>query len=141
MIEGLARALSSGASMVVDAISGVVTGAISAAKSALGIASPSKVFEAIGEFTVQGFSGAVDDGAADANAAMAGMVEPPVTAFEMQPSRVEGRGRASGGGASITIDKLEINGIEKAEDIAPNLAALLTRILEGDALALAGGEA
>jgi hypothetical protein len=41
-----------------------------------------------------------------------------------------------GGGATVTIETLQINGVAGAEDIAPRLGELLTRLLEGDAVAL-----
>lgn len=60
IIAGLANAIASGASRVVSSIVNVVRNAIAAAKSALGIASPSKVFKSIGAFTMQGFAVGID---------------------------------------------------------------------------------
>lgn len=62
IVQGLANGIRSGAAAVVNAISSTVSGAISAAKSALGIASPSKVFFAFGRFVSIGFANGVEAG-------------------------------------------------------------------------------
>ncbi|OYD06072.1 phage tail protein, partial [Paludifilum halophilum] len=55
IIQGLINGIKNMASRVTDAVTGVVDGAIHWAKKQLGIASPSKVFEEIGEYTGEGF--------------------------------------------------------------------------------------
>lgn len=77
IMQGLAQGIMNGAGAVVSAISGAVKGAINAAKSLLGIASPSKVFGEIGGFTTEGYTNAVEAGAPDAQKAMAEVVAPP----------------------------------------------------------------
>ena len=62
IVQGLANGIRAGASAVVSAISNTVSRAISAAKSALGIASPSKVFFAFGRFVSIGFANGVEAG-------------------------------------------------------------------------------
>ena len=62
IVQGLANGIRAGASAVVNAISSTVSSAISAAKSALGIASPSKVFFAFGRFVSIGFANGVEAG-------------------------------------------------------------------------------
>lgn len=62
IVQGLANGIRSGAAAVVNAISSTVSSAISAAKSALGIASPSKVFFAFGRFVSIGFANGVEAG-------------------------------------------------------------------------------
>lgn len=62
IVQGLANGIRSGVSAVVNAISNTVSSAISAAKSALGIASPSKVFSAFGRFVSIGFANGVESG-------------------------------------------------------------------------------
>lgn len=62
IVQGLANGIRSGAAAVVNAISSTVSGAISAAKSALGIASPSKVFFAFGRFVSIGFANGITAG-------------------------------------------------------------------------------
>lgn len=62
IVQGLANGIRSGASAVVNAISSTVSSAISAAKSALGIASPSKVFFAFGRFVSIGFANGIEAG-------------------------------------------------------------------------------
>lgn len=62
IVQGLANGIRSGASAVINAISSTVSSAISAAKSALGIASPSKVFFAFGRFVSIGFANGIEAG-------------------------------------------------------------------------------
>lgn len=62
IVHGLANGIRSGVSAVVNAISNTVSRAISAAKSALGIASPSKVFFSFGRFVSIGFANGVESG-------------------------------------------------------------------------------
>lgn len=62
IVQGLANGIRSAASAVVNAISNTVSRAISAAKSALGIASPSKVFFSFGRFVSIGFANGVEAG-------------------------------------------------------------------------------
>lgn len=62
IVQGLANGIRNGASAVINAISSTVSSAISAAKSALGIASPSKVFFAFGRFVSIGFANGIEAG-------------------------------------------------------------------------------
>lgn len=55
LIQGLIDGVRNMGGALVGAIGGVVQGAIDAAKAALGIASPSKIFEGLGELTVAGY--------------------------------------------------------------------------------------
>lgn len=54
LIQGLVNGISNAAGAVMDAIGGVVEGAIDWAKGLLGIHSPSRVFDEIGDNTIQG---------------------------------------------------------------------------------------
>ncbi|MGL5718843.1 MAG: tape measure protein [Paraclostridium sp.] len=60
MIKGLINGIKSMASNVVGAIGNVVSGAIDAAKGALGIKSPSRVFMKFGEYTGEGLAIGID---------------------------------------------------------------------------------
>ena len=62
IVQGLANGIRNGASAVVNAISNTVSRAISAAKSALGIHSPSRVFFAFGRYVSIGFANGVEAG-------------------------------------------------------------------------------
>lgn len=54
LMQGLAAGIKNGIDWVISAAKGVAESAVSAAKSVLGIASPSKVFKGIGQFVSQG---------------------------------------------------------------------------------------
>lgn len=154
LITGLVNGIKAGAGAVWDAIGGVVSGAIDHAKALLGIHSPSTVFAGIGDNTVAGFTGAVDSGADDAHAAVAGLIQPPANDNARQAALTgniaaltpassaapasAGAPASSGGGAQVTIQNITISGVEGAEDLVDRLAAELTKILEGDAAQVAG---
>jgi len=100
MIDGLVGGIESGAASVVDALVGVCTSAINAAKSALGIASPSRVFAGIGDFTAQGFAAGI--AANDApQAAAESMAQTSALAAAASGG---GPGGAGGGGSSPTFN-------------------------------------
>lgn len=87
LIQGLINGISSMAGAVWDAVCGAVQGAIDGALSLLGIASPSKVFRQIGEYTMEGFAEGIDDASvqarlavADATAGIADAAVGPITA-------------------------------------------------------------
>ena len=61
IITGIWNGIQSGWSWLTDKVSSLAKGLLDAAKSALGIASPSKEFRKIGEFCVAGFNDGVDD--------------------------------------------------------------------------------
>ena len=61
IIDGLWNGIQSGWNWLTDKVSSLAKGLLDAAKSALGIASPSKEFRKIGEFCVAGFNDGIDD--------------------------------------------------------------------------------
>ena len=74
LIQGLIDGIASMGGAVLDAIGGVVGGAIDWAKSLLGIGSPSKLFRQFGDWTMQGLALGIEDGAGDALGAMSGVM-------------------------------------------------------------------
>ena len=133
IVTGLADGITGGGAAVIDALTDVVNGAINKAKSLLGIASPSKVFEGLGGFTAEGFASGVDRGAGDAQAALEAMVAPP-----------RGGAGGAGGGANyggVTI-QITVDGHgESDEGLAAKIAAAVRDVFETDALMLGSGEA
>lgn len=63
IIQGMVDGVVDAADSLIDAVGGAISGAIDWAKGLLGIASPSKVFREIGQFTMQGMALGVDDDA------------------------------------------------------------------------------
>ena len=78
MIAGLVQGIEDNAGAIVAAMTGAVGQGVAAAKSVLKINSPSKVFEELGAFSVQGYAGGVDDNAHLAEQAMGNMIDPVV---------------------------------------------------------------
>lgn len=131
IVAGLASGITSAAGQVIAAITGVVSGGISAAKSLLGIASPSKVFEDIGDNTAKGFAGGVDSGRDAAHTAIAAMTDPTVatggstSVTNSSSSSVSSSSRSS---TTIVIERIEL----------PNVADARSFLLYLEGLALQG---
>lgn len=121
IINGIVAGIKAGASKVVSSITDVASSAVSAAKEALDIASPSRVFEKIGGYIPAGMVQGIDGGVDDVGRSLDSMVEAP------EPSGFATRG----GGAKITIEQLIINGVEGAADVPRLLADQLADLLDG----------
>lgn len=133
LIQGFVDGITAGGAAVVKAVTGVVGGGIAAAKNLLGIASPSKVFAGIGDFTAQGFAEGVEGGSGDARSALEDMVAPP-----------KAGGAGEGGGAKFggVVINIHISGRGESDDgIVAKFREVVLDIFEGDALAMGGGEA
>ena len=83
LIQGLINGISSMAGEVWNAVTGAVQGAIDGALNLLGIASPSRVFREIGQYTMEGMAIGIERTAAEARAAMLGATSGVVGAAEM----------------------------------------------------------
>lgn len=87
LIQGLVDGIKNAGGAVLNAIGGVVSGAIDWAKGLLGIHSPSRVFREIGDFTMRGFALGVESAASDATKAMnAAMSDVYGTASKYSPA-------------------------------------------------------
>lgn len=146
LIAGLVQGIIGGIGSVISAVTDTVGGAINAAKEALGIASPSKVFAEIGDMTVMGFTGALDAGTVDANASMSSLVTPDpavstaATSAGAAPAQAKG-GAAPSAGIDLAGATFNFYGVENAEQARGRFAELLTMLLEEDADSLAGAVA
>lgn len=100
IIQGMVDGVVGAAGSLIDAVGGAVSGAIDWAKGLLGIASPSKVFREIGQYSMQGAALGVEDDAPmlarSTEDAMRGMV---VSARAVGPTMA-----VSGGGGSSVDD-------------------------------------
>lgn len=77
IINGIKNGVTGAASALYGALKNVAKSALNAAKSVLGIKSPSREFMKVGDYSVQGFVKAVDAGSRSAQRSMARMVRPP----------------------------------------------------------------
>ena len=105
MINGRVAGIKAGAGAVVDAITGVASSAVSAAKGALGISSPSSIFENMGAMSALGYEKGFEGASAGIPAMSAGAVAP---AF-------------GGGGANVTqnnANTFNVTEAQSAEDTA-----------------------
>ncbi len=156
LITGLVNGITAGAGAVVSAITGVARGAINAAKSMLGIASPSKVFEEIGAFTGEGFVGGVEaendnaqaaitslaspqDALANAGGAPAGAPRPP---GDDAPA-ADGAAGAAAAGPLVVIEsgaQIIFQGVKDAPSGVDEFGEMLTAAVRGDASKLGRGK-
>ena len=127
MIAGLVNGIKSGAGAVIEALGGIVDSAVNAAKSKLGIASPSRVMAEIGGYTAEGFTVGVDDGTADAQASMEALVAPPDPA-------VAGVSGGKGGALDFTGATFVFHGVADAEQATVRFEEMLVGLLEGQLL-------
>lgn len=130
IVQGLADGIASGGAAVLASITGVADGAIVAAKKALGIASPSKVFAEIGGYTAEGMQQGVDAGADGVQSSFRSMVAPPTAR-----SSSDAPASKSGHTFQITIQA----GGGDAPSIAAAVRAVLLDVLEGDVMQIGGG--
>jgi predicted nucleic acid-binding Zn-ribbon protein len=153
IMTGLAAGITGAASAVWNAITGAVKGAIGAAKSLLGISSPSKVFAELGEFTGEGMTLGVESTANDVQAAMGEMASPE-SALQAATSPAGGGGAAvapaaaadpaaggAGGGLDLTGVTFIFQGVKDAEQAEGRFRELLTMVVKGDAAALGAAKA
>ncbi len=133
LMNGLINGIMAAGPAVISALGGVVSGAITAAKSLLGIASPSKVFAEIGMNTGEGMAQGVEGATSNVQGALETMVSPT------EAPDASSFGGSKGGGHAITGNTFVFQGVADAEDAEARFGALLTRLLEGDALQLGAG--
>lgn len=73
LVRGFVQGIKNGISWVADAARNLAESAVRSAKSALGIASPSKVFKGIAGWVVKGFTGGIGQGLPEVKASIAKM--------------------------------------------------------------------
>ncbi|MDK7928289.1 hypothetical protein QP635_00115 [Staphylococcus hominis] len=81
LMRGLVRGIMDGMKWVVDAARNVARSAVNAAKNALGIHSPSRVFKEIGGYTMQGFGIGIDKEGRSVASGMGSMAQSITDAF------------------------------------------------------------
>jgi phage-related protein len=132
---GMARGIGQGTPAIQSSIYAAVNAAILAARQALGIASPSKVFDAIGQFAgaglAQGFGAAEPTVAAAAGQMAASSVAPAArgAGLTSAPARLGG-----GGGGSVsnttTVEKGAITVVQQPGESADAVANRVFKLLE-----------
>lgn len=111
LTQGIAQGIVSGASSVVSAATTMAMGAIQAAKSALGISSPSKVFAEFGQQSATGFQQGITGQSGATTSASAGAVQPSEVLSSAAGAGVGGN--RGGGSVSVNLN-IEIVGGESA---------------------------
>lgn len=123
-VAGLASGILSGLSSVITAATKVAKGAITAVKNVLQERSPSRVMFLSGRNTSRGMAKGIDAGAPEVKTASENMVHIP------RDSDAGGAATAVGGGGGVTvrIEKLEVNGVQGADD--PSFPRQVAEVLE-----------
>lgn len=123
MINGLVQGIVNAGPALLGAITGIASGAINAAKSALGIASPSKVFAEIGMNTAKGMSQGVEGESTAVQGSLESLVAPPAAAAAPATATASG----SGGVFNITVNASGGDGASIAEAVRSVIQDLLTQ--------------
>jgi len=128
MVAGLVKGILSGGASVINAAKQIAQSAVDAAKSVLGIASPSKVFAAIGDNTVEGFVDSVDAGRDAAHTAVADMTRPPADAGGGATTNTTHTSNTTSSSATtIVIERVELPNVTDADSFLFGLEALAAR--------------
>ena len=98
LVNGLVRGISENFWAVINTVAGGIQSVINYVTSALGIASPSKVFAGIGEYTMQGFADGIEGASGEAEKAMRSAMSDVYGAADGVAS-VSMRAEASGSGS------------------------------------------
>jgi hypothetical protein len=118
VINGISRAISAGVGAIRDAAAGAARAALSAAKDALGISSPSKLFnEQVGRPIVQGLMQGVSDLAGPLNAQLSSLVQPP----RLTGAYAGGGGFSGGGGITFAPGSIVVQGTLVGEGQLANI--------------------
>jgi hypothetical protein len=124
LIDSFIAAISAGVDRVGGAMRNLASKASDAFKSALGIASPSRVFAAFGRYTVQGFAAGVDQEAPQAQDAVDAMAPTP-----QLPGGVGARLAGGGPSINVSIQNLYLAGQKATEQDARSLSDAVMRIV------------
>lgn len=106
MMKGLAKGIIEGAEAVIEAVTGVVGGAVKVGKKIVDVKSPSRVFMAIGANVSEGMALGVESRTARVHSAITTMALPTEVANDVAPLGAGGSGgsAAGGGGRGIVIE-------------------------------------
>ena len=122
LMNGLLNGIKSKITAIIDAVRNAVGDAIAAAKRLLGIASDSKVFTQIGQFTMGGLAEGLERGASGAKNAMQSAVS-QVVGGAGSPMALSGMG---GGGGNINIGQLIVSApTDNPEKLANDVMRLI----------------
>lgn len=123
LIDGLINGITNAAPRVLAAMKGLAGGAINAAKSALGIKSPSTVFAEIGMYTAEGMTQGVDSEAGAVASSLESMVAPP----EPAAAGAAPSGPSAGGGGPVF--NITVSGGGSAQSIADAIRDAIADLL------------
>ncbi len=152
LIAGLVAGITGGASAVANAMTNVAKGALTAAKTALGIASPSRPMIELGHYTGAGAVVGLERETPHVQAAMAAMVEPPppsasptvtagASAFAGASSAVA-PAAAPAGGPSITVNigagAVVVQAAQDVNETVERVGDAVRRLFEAAAVQLVG---
>ena len=136
LISGLVNGIKNGAGLVWDAIKGLAKGAMDTLRSALGIASPSKMFAQLGKHVGSGFAQGIDGSTVAVGNASQSMGHVAVSAAA-QGSKGGGGAANSNGGKALHVTfatgAIQVNGAN-AQTAAELSEHTLTLVLEKIAL-------
>lgn len=127
MVDGIVSGLRRGLSVMRSAVTDLGRAAIESFRSALGIASPSKVFARLGVELPRGLEQGIAKGAPDAQAAAGGMIEAPSAAGQRPAMRT----------INLSIGEITVSGAGgSSAEIASTLRSEIERVFADLALSM-----
>lgn len=127
-VAGLVQGIADGAGMVVSAVTGLAGSATGAFKSALGIASPSKVMQGLGENTGEGVAVGIDDAAPDVHGAASGLATAAVEGVSGGGSGSSSTPPAAAGGGITVFVQIDGAGKSAMEITEEMVSSVFERI-------------
>lgn len=143
LVQGVIAGVTGSVPGLLASVGAAMSSATATAKEVLGIASPSRVFAEIGTDTVDGYTGAIEDGASEVQGSMAALVaaEPDAAQAASSASAPAAAPAAPGRSTTISGNTFILQGVKDAEEAEKRIEDLFTRMLTGDADSLGGAEA
>lgn len=140
MIDGIVNGIKNGVGFVVDAMKNLASRGVQAFKDALGIKSPSKVFELQARYTAEGYVQGIESSTPEVTSALESMAAPPELAGAPVPATASTS--TSSSTKSVTIQSLTVGAGEVSQANWAQFRQMLVELL-GDAgnLTIGGGEA
>lgn len=127
-VDGLIQGITSGATKLVDSVKNLASSAANSFKSALGIASPSKVMAGYGLNVAQGAAQGIDAGATNVEQASSGLAMASAGGFTQGASegaQAQSGGKGSGAAINVTASFTFGGGVTGASELTEQAVSLI----------------
>lgn len=134
IVEGLVNGLVSGVGMIVDGVLDLGSSALQALADFLGIASPSKEFRTLGEYSSQGFAEGIDSESGAIEASLTAMADRSLAAMEAKAPQFTETGRTAARriaeGMRLGLDEAAISITNMLDNMIRRMSSSMVRFQE-----------